>query len=222
MLSAGRACRPRIAGTKPICALAWPCAGTSIQVRVAACASASLRPMPKRGVGAGETRFEQRRSRRQNDTSAGARSVVSVSPQQAVRDVHRHQPAAGQQEGQHVAEVELVVDRGEQQHHQRGARTSSRPPSARCRCCAGRAAACRCAAGADCHQPGEPASAARPTRCGQGEGAALPRFTAPVPRRSSPAPARRGRGRAGHRTRRCATVCSSTACTSSGRHSRAG
>ena len=41
--------------------------------------------------------------------------VQRQAAQRAVRDVHRDDAAAGEQEGEDVAEVELVVDRREQQ-----------------------------------------------------------------------------------------------------------
>ena len=46
VLGVARSASPRCAGPKPTWALAWPCAGTSIQVSVDVSASNSLMPMP--------------------------------------------------------------------------------------------------------------------------------------------------------------------------------
>ncbi len=53
--------------------------------------------------------------------------VQGQAAQRGVRQVHRDDAAAGQQEGQHVAQVQLVVDGGDQQHQQRGAEHPAGP-----------------------------------------------------------------------------------------------
>ena len=68
----------------------------------------------QRGAGAGELRL-------------GRHQVHRQSAQGAVAQVHADQGAAGQQEGEQVAQVELVVDRADQQHEQGGAQHEARP-----------------------------------------------------------------------------------------------
>ena len=65
---------------------------------------------------AGQHHFERQRF----TSKPGLRwfEVQRQPAQRVVRQVHRDEAGAGEQEGQHIAEVQLVVDGGQQHHHQ--------------------------------------------------------------------------------------------------------
>ena len=91
----------------------------------------------RRRVEQAQTDTEARRRRARHDDVEHGRAarergrdrpqVQGEAAQGAVRDVHRDDAAAREQEGQHVAEVQLVVDGRDQQRDQRGGEEQARP-----------------------------------------------------------------------------------------------
>ena len=120
--ASARACQPRAAGTRLRCALAWPPRRHVAPGHGAACGRRGPRsPGRRRGARAPGLVITTSSSAGSPANTGGHRpQVQGQAAQVAVRQVHRHQPGAGEQEGQRVAQVELVVDGRQQHHHQRG------------------------------------------------------------------------------------------------------
>ncbi len=120
-VSVGTACRPRAAARRLSCALACPAPARRTRPSVGRAAAsgtagrcrgaARARRWSARPRAAPRCAGEDRRRRRAGAASGRAACRASGASTTTA--------AAGQQEGQQVAQVELVVDRGHQQHQQR-------------------------------------------------------------------------------------------------------